>query len=581
MSKLEPLYPYFRPYRRQLILGLVCVALSSLISMLGPIVIGVAIDALWADVSHRMLLVYGAAVVGVAAGAAGFRYLQRIYLVTMSRHIQFDLLGSFLGHLGRLHPGFYQEKSTGDLMARATNDVEAVRLLCGPAIMYGANTVFTATAAIACMIFIHPGLTLMSVATLPLVAVVTKVFGAKIHVLFERVQEQVSTLTTRVQENLAGARVVRAYAQEASEQDRFADDNREYVDRNRSLILWQSAFSPMLHLVIGVGMVAVLLYGGVLLIGGQITLGQFVMFNMFFGILVWPMIAIGWVINLFQRATASLGRIQAILDTEPAIRDHPSAVPVERIDGAIRFRDLSFAYDPGRPPALADLDLEVAAGETVAIVGRTGAGKSTLLSLIPRLVDPPADSLDVDGVDIRRIPLATLRGAIGMVPQETFLFSTTMGDNIAFGRPQSTAGEILRAADLAGLDIDADAFPKGLDTVVGERGITLSGGQKQRVALARALIRDPRILLLDDSLSAVDTETEERILQNLRTVFSGRTVFFVTHRVSAAQMADLIVVLDHGRIAERGSHRQLLEHGGLYADLHQRQQLEEQLAAAV
>ncbi len=580
MNKLEPLYPYFRPYRRQLNLGLVCVALSSLIGMAAPILIGVAIDALWTEISPRMLLIYGVTVVGVAAVTGAFRYLQRIYLVTMSRQIQFDLLKAFLGHLGKLHPGFYQEKSTGDLMARATNDVEAVRMLCGPAIMYGANTVFTATAAIACMLFIHPGLTLMSVATLPLVAVVTKVFGAKIHVLFERVQDQFSTLTTRVQENLAGARVVRAYVQEASEEDRFAVDNQEYVDRNKLLILWQSAFSPMLHLVIAVGMVAVLFYGGVLLIGGEITLGEFVTFNMFFGILVWPMMAIGWVINLFQRATASLGRIQAILDTEPAIRDHPSAVPVETVDGAVRFRDLSFAYEPDRP-VLADIDLDVGAGVTVAVVGRTGSGKSTLLSLIPRLVDPPEDRLLLDGIDLRRVPLATLRGAIGMVPQETFLFSTTMRDNIAFGRPQSSDEEIHRAADLAGLDIDADTFPKGLDTIVGERGITLSGGQKQRVALARALIREPRILLLDDCLSAVDTETEERILQNLRTVFSGRTVFFVTHRVSAAQMADLIIVLDHGRIAERGSHRQLLDHDGLYAGLYQRQRLEEQLAAAV
>ena len=581
MRKLEPLYPFFRPYRRQLVLGLACVALSSLIGMLGPILIGAAIDALWTDVSHRMLLFYGATVVGVNAVASVFRYLQRIYLVTMSRLLQFDLLAAFFAHLARLHPGFYQEKPTGDLMARATNDVEAVRMLCGPAIMYGANTVFTATAAIACMVFIHPGLTLLSVATLPLVAVVTKVFGARIHVLFERVQDQFSTLTTRVQENLSGARVVRAYVQEASEEERFARDNLEYVERNKSLIFWQSAFSPMLHLTIAIGMVAVLLYGSVLLIGGQITLGEFVAFNMFFGILVWPMIAVGWVINLFQRATASLGRIQAILDTEPVIRDHPSALAVDGVDGAIRFRDFSFAYDPGAPPVLADVDLDVAAGTTVAIVGRTGAGKSTLLSLVPRLIDPPGGRLFVDGVDIRRLPLATLRGAIGMVPQETFLFSTTMRDNIAFGRPESTDDEVHRAADLAGLDIDADAFPKGLDTLVGERGITLSGGQKQRVALARALIREPRILLLDDCLSAVDTETEERILQNLRSVFSGRTVFFVTHRVSAAQMADLIVVLDHGRIAERGSHRQLLDHGGLYAGLYQRQRLEEQLAAAV
>ncbi len=580
MQKLRPLLPYYRPYRRQLATGISCVLISALINLLAPIAIGMAIDSLRTGISYRGLLAYGAVVVGVSLVQGIFRYFQRMILVAMSRSIEFDLLNDFYAHLQRLHPAFYQRKSTGDLMARATNDVQAVRMLAGPAVMYAANTVFSGTAIVAFMLYLHPGLTLVAISTLPLVAVVTQSLGHKIHVLFEDVQEHFSLLTTRVQENLAGARVVRAYAREASEERKFAAANREYVERNKRLIRWQAVFLPLLHLVVGLGLAAVLLYGGHLLIRGRITLGQFVTFNIFFGELVWPMIAVGWVINIYQRGTASLRRIRAILDTEPAIRDEEPPADVGRIAGELRFRDLSFAYDGGEP-VLDAIDLVVAAGETVAVVGRTGAGKSTLLSLVPRLFDPPPGHLLVDGVEIRRLPLMKLRSAIAMVPQESFLFSTTIRDNVAFGRPQASDEEVARAAALAGLESDLAGFPQGLETRVGERGLTLSGGQKQRVALARALVRDPRILLLDDCLSAVDTQTEERILRNLRSVFEGRTVIFVTHRVSAAQMADQIVVLDRGRIAERGSHRELLDHGGLYADLRRRQMLEEELAAAV
>jgi ATP-binding cassette subfamily B protein len=578
MKPLRHLFPYFRPYRKRFAAGTLCVLATALIGMLGPIVIGRAIDALGAGISARVLLLYGAVVVGIALVRGVFRYAQRMILVTTSRHIEFDLRNDFFAHLEKLSPSFYQERNTGDLMARATNDLHAVRMLCGPAIMYAANTLFASTAALLFMVNIHGGLTVVSLLTLPAVAVITKVFGEKIHVLFERVQDQFSNLTTRVQENISGARVVRAYVQEEAEEGRFAELNREYVERNKALIRWQAAFSPLLQLSVGIGFAAVLLYGGHLMIGDRITVGQFVTFNLFYHELVWPMIAVGWVINLTQRGTASLLRLRQIFDVEPEIRDVEPLVRPERIDGAIRFRDLTFAYEEGSP-VLEGVDVEVAAGETVAVVGRTGAGKSTLLSLVPRLQDPPPDSLLVDGVDARRLPLESLRRAIAMVPQETFLFSATLGENVAFGRPEASDEEVRRAASLAGLDADLADFPQGLQTMVGERGITLSGGQKQRVALARALLRDPRILLLDDSLSAVDTHTEERILRNLRTVFPGRTVFLVTHRISAAQMADQILVLDHGRIVERGSHAQLLAAGGLYADLHRRQTLEDELAA--
>ncbi len=581
MSKLRPLFPYFRPYRRYLVAGTLCIAATAIFGLLAPQVIGKAIDALHQDVSRRTLLIYGLVIVGLSLARGVFQFAQRKILVTMSRHIELDLRRELFVQLERLPPSFYQKSYTGDIMARATNDLNAVRMICGPAIMYGTNTLFTGTGALLFMAGIHGGMTLVAACVLPLIAIVTRVFGRRIHVLFDRVQEQYSGLSTKVQENLAGARVVRAYVQEASEERSFARLSEEYVDRNRKLIHWQAAFHPFLHGVVGLGLVAILWYGGRLLIAGTITVGEFVSFNLFLGLLTWPMIAIGWVINITERGTASLARIRRILEEEPAIRDQEPLVRGAEIRGAIRFRELDFAYEAAREPALAGIDLSVETGSTVAVVGHTGAGKSTLLSLVPRLIDPPDGQLTVDGIDIRRLPLADLRRAIAMVPQETILFSTTIRDNIAYGRPEAGDEAILRAAGLAGLDRDLGSFPQGLATMVGERGITLSGGQKQRVALARAILREPKILLLDDCLSAVDTETEQRILRNLRTVFPGRTVLQVSHRVSAAQLADSIVVLDHGRVAESGTHDELLAYGGIYADLHQRQMLEEQLAAAV
>ncbi len=581
MHELLPLLPYFRCYRRYLLGGIVFIGATAAIGLITPLIIGQAIDTLHEDVSRRTLLAYGLAIVGVALVRGVSQFYQRKILVTMSRHIELDIRDEVFAHLELLDAGFYQRSYTGDIMARATNDLNAVRMICGPAIMYGTNTLFTGTGALLLMAGIHTGMTLVAASVLPLIAVVTRVFGSRIHVLFDRVQEQFSTLSSKVQENLAGARVVRAYVQEASEEEAFGDLSRDYVDHNRNLIRWSAAFHPVLLGTVGLGLAAILWYGGLMLIAGTITIGEFVSFNLFLGLLTWPMIAIGWVINITERGAASLVRIRRILDEEPAIRDRE---PLERgveIRGNLRFRDLTFAYEDRQAPVLEGIDFEIERGSTVAVVGRTGAGKSTLLSLIPRLIDPPEGHLEVDGVEIRRLPLEDLRRAIAMVPQETILFSTTLRDNIAFGRPGASEQEILRAAGLAGLESDLDGFPQGLDTRVGERGITLSGGQKQRVALARAIIRDPKILLLDDCLSAVDTETEERILGNLRTVFPGRTVLQVSHRVSAAQLADSIIVLDHGRHVESGNHRQLLARGGIYADLHRRQMLEEQLAAAV
>ena len=558
---------------------MVSILLAVALGLVTPLLVGHAVDALHANLSVRVLVTYAALVVGVALVRGIFTFLQRLILVTVSRDIELDLRNRYFRHLERLSLGFYTDRYTGDLMARGTNDLQAVRMMCGPAIMYSSNTIFTAIGALVLMVHIHLPLTLLSLASMPLVALATKIFGERIHLLFESVQENFSQLSTRVQENLAGLRVVRAYAQEAGEEARFDRVNLRHVERNRRLILWDSAFRPLLQVLVGFGFVAVLWYGGVLVVRGAITVGEFVTFNLFLNQLIWPMIAIGWVINLIQRGSASLGRIRSILDTEPDIADPETPVAVTAIRGDVSVRDLTFSYGDGAERILEGIRFDAPAGSTVALVGRTGSGKSTLLSFIPRLVDPPPETVFVDGIAVERLPLAELRGAIGMVPQESFLFSTTVRENIALGRPEASREEIERAAAMAGLGADLEGFPKGLETLVGERGITLSGGQKQRVALARALLREPRILILDDSLSAVDTSTEEEILRNLATVFVGRTVFLVSHRISTVRRSDLILVLEGGEVVERGTHEELLAGGGLYAELAERQRLEEELEA--
>ncbi len=579
IRRLSYLWPYLRPHRRKLFLGLLIIVVSVAMGMAGPLLIGRAIDAIREHVSRAALLAYAGLIVGFSLLQGLCSYLQRMILVAMSRDIEFELRNIYFESLEKQPPGFFHDHPTGDLMARATNDLQAVRMLCGPAIMYFANTVITGLGCLFFMARINLVLMLLALFTTPLVAVFTHRFGRRVHSIFSGVQESFSDISARVQESLAGVRVVRAYAREEREEEEFERVNRAYLEGNRRLAAWSTAFHPMLQLLIGLGFAAVLWYGGLLVIRGRITIGELVTFQLFLSKLIWPMIALGWVVNLAQRGTASLLRLRAVLETLPAIRDEEPLVDSVPVLGDVSFHDLSFAYREDAEPVLRGVDFHAPAGQTVAVVGRTGSGKSTLLSLIPRLIDPPAGTLRVDGVDVRRLPLASLRSAIGMVPQETFLFSATIRENIALGRPDAAPGEVAEAARLAGLDSDLAAFPNGLDTVVGERGLTLSGGQKQRVALARALLREPRILLLDDCLSAVDTHTEEQILGNLRTVFRGRTVFLVSHRISTVKDADVILVLEQGRILERGTHAHLIASGGVYAELHQRQLLEEELAA--
>jgi ATP-binding cassette subfamily B protein len=548
--------------------------------MSAPIVLRDAVDELATNISHSRLFQYGGLLILIALGQGVFLFTQRRLLINMSRDIEYDLRNDFYAHLQRLPFEFYQTHRTGDLMARATNDLSAVRMIVGPALMYSMNTIFAMALLVPLMAAISWRLTLLAFLSMPLVASATNYFSKRIHDRFEKVQEYFGTVSNRAQESLAGVRVIRAYTQEQSEIDSFKRVNRESVNRNLSLIRLSGIFHPILQFFIGLGFIAVLWYGGSLTISGEITIGQFVQFTLYLGYLVWPMIALGWVINIFQRGMASMGRMHNVMSIEPSIRDSDQTSSALEIKGEIEFRNLTFTYGGGARPALEDINLRIAPGQTVAFVGAVGSGKSTLMNLVTRLLDAEPQQVLIDGRPIREMPLRTLRASIGYVPQETFLFSETIAENIAFGVEHATQEEIERAAVEAGIAEDVLEFPKGYQTLVGERGITLSGGQKQRTAIARALIRRPKILILDDSLSSVDTYTEEEILGHLRRIMRGRTSLIVSHRVSTVKDADLIVVLEDGRIAERGTHDSLITRGGLYAELYEKQLLEEELAAS-
>jgi ATP-binding cassette subfamily B multidrug efflux pump len=579
------LFPYIRRYRREYLLGFVSLALCSSMVAVSPRVLQYAIDDLYGGVTRAKLATYAGLLLLLAGLGGFFRYTMRRIIISASRGFEYDLRNDFFAHLEGLPLSFFQTNRTGDLMSRATNDLSAVRMMVGPAVMYLANTFITTIVSLSLMFSLDVRLTLIVLIPLPIVSITVMMFGNAIHRTFEQVQQKLSDMSAVVQESLTGVRVVRAYGQEHAEIERFRQSNLDYLEHNRRLARLQGAFFPTMSVFLGVSALLALWLGSRDVVSGRITVGELVAFNAYLAQLAWPMIAFGWVTNLLQRGMASWKRMLAIMDTEPAIRDEAGvglqAAGLPPIRGALEFRGLSLLFD-GRE-ILSNVSFSVAAGETVAIVGATGSGKSTLVNLLPRLHNPPRGTVFIDGRDVRDIPLAELRRAIGFVPQEPFLFSVTLGNNIAFGVPDVTErhpDRIPAAAMVAQLDKDVRDFPNGYETMVGERGITLSGGQKQRTAIARAVLTDPRILILDDALSAVDTYTEEEILSRLRGVMRERTSIIISHRISTVRDADQIVVLDAGRLVERGKHEELITRGGHYAELYKKQLLEEELAAS-
>jgi ATP-binding cassette subfamily B protein len=599
-KSLRPLLPYLKRYRWGYVAGTVCVLLTNGIWILFPQILGNAADDLNRGVTRHKLLIYAGLLMAIAISKGIFQFLTRWIVIGVSRDIEFDLRNDLFARLEGLSYSYYQRHRTGDIMARATNDLNAVRLLLGPAIMYSANTIVYTAGALAFMIAISPKLTFYTFLPLPVVSIVIQYFGRQIHDRFERIQAMFSDISARAQENFSGARLVRAYVQEEAEIRAFEKENKEYIRRSLKLVRLMGMLWPTLELMLGCAVVLVLWLGGrevlsghtrvplvsslgnsnpaittTLVLSGSMSVGDFVKFSTYMLQLTWPIIALGWVINIFQRGTASLIRINEIMEEQPEIRDEPGAQDRE-IEGEIEFRGLNFAYE-GKP-VLHGVNLHVPAGTSLAIVGPTGSGKTTLVNLIPRIYDAESGTVLIDGRPIREYSLSSLRRNIGFVPQETFLFSDRIRENIALGVDSATDREIHDAAQAANIAADIESFPEDYDTLVGERGITLSGGQKQRTAIARALIRNPKILILDDALSSVDTHTEDKILNHLRDVMQGRTTIFISHRVSTVRNTDRIAVLHGGRIVELGTHDELLALNGYYNDLYNKQLLEEELA---
>jgi ATP-binding cassette subfamily B multidrug efflux pump len=575
---LAYLLPYLGRYRLKIALGFLMILLTVIAGLFSPWILKFVIDDLQSAVALDKLPLYAALIIGISFLEGFFRFWMRKILIGMSRHIEYDLRNDFFSHVQLMSLSFLQSRSTGDIMSRATNDLSAVRFVLGPGIMYSMNTVILTVIGTSILLRLSWQLTLIAYIPLILVSGIVKYFGRRIHDHFETIQEQFSSLSTRTQENLSGIRVVKSFAREESEVGAFEKLNREYVRRNISLIRLSAMFYPLMTAIIGVSSVIVLWFGGWQVIQKHLTLGELVAFMGYLAMLTWPTIATGRVINIFQRGSASMRRILEIMNTPPQISSSPGAIAPLNAQGAIEIRDLTFQYPGTKNPVLRNINLTVPKGTTLAIVGHTGSGKSSLVNLIPRLFDPPSGAIKVDGKDVRDWPLSELRKCIGYVPQETFLFSETIQENIAFGSvAEMTDSELDWAAGISQISGDIETFSQKMQTYVGERGITLSGGQKQRIAISRAVAIHPRILIFDDSLSNVDTYTEERILEELSKIMKDRTTVLVSHRISTVKNADQIVVLKNGAVEEKGTHNSLMAQDGIYAALYRKQLLEEEL----